>query len=159
MDECHHAPSQSFSSLLNDLDPDFLLGVTATPWRSDDGSLLDLFGEPLFSMNVVEGMQKGFLSQVDYKMLTDGIDWEQISYLSKHGHTVKDLNQLLYVPERDLGMVENCFYDEETQNLEPVFCRSIRHARGYFKRFDIPTAILHSGLGRTEGAKSFEFQD
>ena len=48
VDECHHAPSQSFSSLLNDLDPDFLLGVTATPWRSDDGSLLDLFGEPCF---------------------------------------------------------------------------------------------------------------
>ena len=159
VDECHHAPSQSFSSLLNDLDPDFLLGVTATPWRSDDGSLLDLFGEPLFSMNVVEGMQKGFLSQVDYKMLTDGIDWEHISYLSKHGHTVKDLNQLLYVPERDLGMVEEIVSTiEETQNPRTlVFCRSIRHAeriRGYFKRFDIPTAILHSGLGRTERFKA-----
>ena len=102
-------------------------------------------------MNVVEGMQKGFLSQVDYKMLTDGIDWEQISYLSKHGHTVKDLNQLLYVPERDLGMVEEIVSTiEETQNPRTlVFCRSIRHAeriRGYFKRFDIPTAILHRAL-------------
>jgi len=159
VDECHHAPSSSFSSLLNQLNPTFLLGVTATPWRSDNSSLRDLFGDPLFSMNVVEGMQRGFLSRVDYRMLTDGIDWDQISYLSRHGHSVRDLNRLLYVPERDLGMVEEIIKTIRATK-DPrvlVFCRSIRHAErllGYFKRFDVLTSVLHSKLGRTERFKA-----
>ena len=159
VDECHHAPSESFSNLLRELNSKFLLGVTATPWRSDGSTLRDLFGEPLFSMSVVEGMQKGFLSDVDYKMLTDGIDWEEINYLSRNGHTVRDLNQLLYVPERDLGMIEKITETiSETENARAlVFCRSIRHAErllGFFRRFDIPTAVLHSQLGRTDKFKA-----
>ena len=35
VDECHHAPSNSFSKLLKKLNPSYLLGVTATPLRSD----------------------------------------------------------------------------------------------------------------------------
>ena len=159
VDECHHAPSNTFSNLLINLNAGFLLGVTATPWRSDNSTLRELFGEPLFSMNVVEGMQQGFLSRVNYKMLTDGIDWEHISLLSQKGHTVKDLNQLLYIPERDLGMVDEIVQViAETENPRVlVFCRTIRHAErllGYFRRFDIPSAILHSNLGRTERFKA-----
>ena len=159
VDECHHAPSNTFSDLLNNLNAGFLLGVTATPWRSDNSSLRELFGEPLFSMNVVEGMQQGFLSRVNYQMLTDGIDWDYISLLSDKGHTVKDLNQLLYVPERDLGMVDEIVETiSKTNNPRVlVFCRTIRHAErllGYFRRYDMPSAILHSRLGRTDRFKA-----
>ena len=110
-------------------------------------------------MTVVEGMQNGYLSRVDYTMLTDDIDWDRISELSQHGHTVKDLNQLLYVPERDLGMVQEIVATiQKTKNPRAlVFCRSIRHAErilGYFRRFDVTSAILHSKLGRTERFKA-----
>jgi len=155
IDEAHHAPSQSFSSLINYLNPKYLLGVTATPWRTDGANLRELFGDPLFSMSVVEGMQKGFLSKVDYEMLTDGINWDHISDLSEEGLTIKDLNQLLYIPERDIGMVERVA-DEIGKIPNPrtlVFCRSIKHAEkllSYFKGFDLPTAIIHSRLGRTD---------
>lgn len=155
IDEAHHAPSNSFSSLINYLNPKYLLGVTATPWRTDGVNLRELFGEPLFSMSVVEGMQKGFLSKVDYEMLTDGINWDHISDLSEKGLTIKDLNQLLYIPERDIGLVERVV-EEINKIRNPrtlVFCRSIKHAEkllNYFRGFDLPTAILHSRLGRTE---------
>ena len=155
IDEAHHAPSQSFSSLIEYLNPKYLLGVTATPWRTDRTNLRTLFGNPLFSMSVVEGMQKGFLSKVDYEMLTDDIDWNHIAELSEEGLTVRDLNQLLYVPERDLGMVEKIVETiSEIKNPRAlVFCRSIKHAEkllNFFRRYDLPTAILHSQLGRTE---------
>tara|TARA_B110000977_G_scaffold201785_1_gene298618 strand:- start:3105 stop:4799 length:1695 start_codon:yes stop_codon:yes gene_type:complete len=159
VDECHHAPSIAFSELLLKLNASFLLGVTATPWRSDDSSLRNLFGDPLFSMNVVEGMQQGFLSRVNYQMLTDGINWENISLLSQKGHTVKDLNQLLYVPERDLGMVDE-IVSTIKKTKDPrvlIFCRTIRHSErllGFFRRYDIPAAILHSQLNRTERFKA-----
>ena len=155
IDEAHHAPSQSFSSLIGYLNPKYLLGVTATPWRTDGANLRELFGEPLFSMSVVEGMQKGFLSKVDYEMLTDGINWDHISELSEEGLTIKDLNQLLYVPERDIGLVERVV-EEINKISNPrtlVFCRSIKHAEkllNYFRGYDLPSAIIHSRLGRTE---------
>ncbi len=74
VDECHHAPSESFSSLLRYLRPKYLLGLTATPWRGDGASLRTLFGDPVFSMDVVEGMQEGYLAEVDYRMMDDGIE-------------------------------------------------------------------------------------
>jgi len=159
VDECHHAPSQSFTKLLKKLKPSFLLGVTATPWRGDEISLRPLFGNPLFSMSVVEGMQKGFLSKVDYRMLTDGIDWDEISFLSKNGNTVKDLNANLYIPERDRGMV-----DEIVENMKLlsnprvlVFCRSIKHAErllNFFRIYDVKTAVLHSDIDRINRFKT-----
>jgi len=147
VDECHHAPSESFNDLLNYLEPKFLVGVTATPWRGDGESLRPLFGDPVFSMDVVEGMQQGFLAEVDYLMLIDGIDWDEIRELSREGLSVKDLNQRLYVPERDIGMIETiCQTIEATINPRTlVFCRSIAHAeriQKFFRQFDISAGVL-----------------
>ena len=155
VDECHHAPSESFSTLLDYLKPSFLIGVTATPWRGDGESLRPLFGDPVFSMDVVQGMQEGFLAEVDYLMLIDGIDWEEIRELSREGLSVKDLNQRLYVPERDIGMIETiCQTIEATVNPRTlVFCRSIAHAeriQKFFRQFDISAGVLHSELHRSE---------
>lgn len=155
VDECHHAPSESFNYLIQSLSPRYLLGVTATPWRGDGKSLRPLFGDPVFSMDVVEGMQAGYLSRVDYQMMIDGIDWEEIRRLSLQGLTVKDLNTTLYVPERDLGMIETVAeVVENTVNARTlVFCRSIEHAerlQAFFRQFDISAGVLHSGLHRSE---------
>ena len=155
VDECHHAPSSAYSALLRDLRPSFLLGVTATPWRGDGANLRPLFGDPVFSMDVVKGMQRGFLAEVDYQMMLDGIDWEEIRRLSVQGLTVRDLNQTLYVPERDLGMIEivcNAM-DKIVGPRVLVFCRSIPHANrlaNFFRQFDIAAGVLHNELHRSE---------
>lgn len=158
VDECHHAPSESFKKLLEDLNPRFTLGVTATPWRSDNESLRPLFGDPVFSMDIVEGMQKGFLARVNYQMMIDTIDWDEIRTLSEQGLTIRDLNQRLYVPERDNAMVERIVNDiSKVQNHRVlVFCKSINHAKrlqGYFSRYDTPAGVLYGSLHRKEKFK------
>jgi len=158
VDECHHAPSAGYKSLLDTLQPKFLIGVTATPWRGDNESLRSIFGDPIFSMNIIEGMLGGYLADVNYNMLVDGIDWDQIKELSKQGLTVKDLNRHLYVPERDRGMVSSIVDTiESTKNPRTlVFCRSIDHAtrlQQFFKQFDVTVGILHSNLVRNEKFK------
>ncbi len=155
VDECHHAPSDSFSSVLHHIEPDHLLGLTATPWRGDRISLSGLFSDPVFSMDVVQGMQEGYLARVDYEMMIDGIDWDEIRRLSVQGLTVKDLNTNLYIPERDLGMVETISeVIEATPRAKTlVFCRSIEHAerlKHFFGLFDIATGVIHSDLHRSE---------
>lgn len=155
VDEAHHAPSDSFSRLLSYLSPNFLVGLTATPWRGDERGLDDLFGEPAFSMDIVTGMQLGYLAGVDYRMLTDGIDWNEIAQASKQGLTVSDLNKHLLVPERDVAMVDAIC--SKMCNLEKpralAFCRSIQHAerlQPLFSARGIRAAVMHSELSREQ---------
>ena len=153
VDEAHHAPSDSFSDLLAHLAPNFLVGLTATPWRGDDRSLSDMFGEPAFTMDIVTGMQRGFLALVDYRMLTDGIDWDEVAQASREGRTVADLNTLLLVPERDIGMVETiCSKMQEMGRPRALaFCRSIDHAerlQPLFAARGVRAALMHSRLPR-----------
>ena len=88
-------------------------------------------------------------------MLTDGIDWDDISRLSRQGLTVKDLNRHLLVPDRDVAMVEMICNKMEQVNKPRAlaFCRSIDHAeklRPLFSSKGVRTAVLHSGLSRPE---------
>ena len=68
VDEAHHAPADGYAQLLGELKPRFLLGLTATPWRGDERQLDDIFGPATYSVSIVEGMQLGYLAQVDYRM-------------------------------------------------------------------------------------------
>lgn len=159
VDEAHHAPARRFRRLLEDLECNFRVGLTATPWRGDDLSVTEMFGEPAFTCDIVEGMQRGFLAEVDYRMLTDGIDWDAVSRSTEQGLTVKDLNRHLLVPERDLGMVKKVC--DEMRCLENpkalAFCRSIDHAnhlRGLFNNEGIRAAVIHSKIAREHKFKN-----
>ena len=81
VDECHHAGAMMYQTVLRELragqaSGPFLIGLTATPWRPDDADLQEYFGEPLVSVDLVTGLRKGFLTNVDYRMYTDNINWE-----------------------------------------------------------------------------------
>lgn len=155
VDEAHHAPSGSFRELLHALRPNFLIGLTATPWRGDEQRVEEVFGPLTFSMDIVDGMQQGYLAEVDYRMLTDGIDWEEVSLKSQQGLTVKDLNVLLLMPERDIAMVDLIASKmREVDKPRAIgFCRSIEHAtrlQPLLASKGIRAALLHSGLSRDE---------
>jgi superfamily II DNA or RNA helicase len=155
VDEAHHAPSDAFSRLLLRLSPNFLLGLTATPWRGDERSLSTLFSEPVFTMDIVDGMQRGYLADVDYRMLTDGIDWNEIRSLSRQGLTVRNLNEHLIMPDRDVALVQK-FADHFRSIPAPralAFCRSIEHAnrlQPLLAAQGIRAALLHSDLPREQ---------
>lgn len=159
VDEAHHAPSVSFTRLLEFLAPNFMVGLTATPWRGDNRDLTALFGEPTFTCDIVTGMQLGHLAAVDYRMLTDGIDWDEVARASRQGLSVSDLNQYLLVPERDLGMVDTiCQKMEELERPRALaFCRSIEHAerlQPLFAARGIRAALMHSRLPREQRFKN-----
>jgi len=155
VDEAHHAPASSYSMLIEHLAPNFLVGLTATPWRGDGISLQQVFGKPVFTMGIVEAMQKGYLSPVEYSMLADSIDWDEVALCSKQGLSIKDLNRRLILPERDLAMAKRI--SDAAKLIRDFrglgFCRSINHAEKllpFLRAHGLEAALVHSQQTRDE---------
>lgn len=130
VDEAHHAPASTYLKVINSLDPKFLLGLTATPFRSDDQDLSLVFGTPLIYYSVYQALQKGFLSKVEYHLNNDNIDQDWITSNSKKGHTIKQLNKKIFLPERDETICDIIFNTWNEKKLERgiIFCNSTEHA-------------------------------
>jgi superfamily II DNA or RNA helicase len=131
VDEAHHAGEGGyFQRLLDMLTDSPVLGVTATPWRGDEYDISTHFGKPVFRMGIAEGMAKGFLAEVDYRLFVDELDWSAVSDASKRDLTIKELNRRLFLPQRDEAVVDR-LREAWQDTIEPraiVYCRTINHA-------------------------------
>lgn len=105
VDEAHHALANAFSTCIEHLNPKLLIGMTATPWRGDGRTIDSIFGEPVAKVSLIDGMRMGFLAVVDYRLMCDNIDWEEIPKLAKNKLTIKDLNKRLFLPQRDDAVI------------------------------------------------------
>ncbi|MBV6420932.1 MAG: ATP-dependent RNA helicase RhlB [Ignavibacteriaceae bacterium] len=130
VDEAHHAPAETYFRIIKNLQPKYLLGLTATPFRMDERDVSEIFGPPLIYYSVYKALQKGFLAKVEYQIHNDNIDEDWISKNSKKGHTIKQLNKKIFVPERDETICEQIYNTWNQRKLERgiVFCNSSEHA-------------------------------
>ena len=123
IDEAHHALASGFLACIGHLKPKYLLGMTATPWRGDGDSIDRVFGSPVARVSLVDGMAMGFLTQVDYRILCDNIQWKLIPQLSKRRLSIRDLNKALFVPQRDeaaIGRIIKAMAEIESPKLTAV---------------------------------------
>jgi superfamily II DNA or RNA helicase len=135
IDECHHAGASMYSAVINSTGAGnpggpFLLGLTATPWRADLVDLEGVFGKPVISIDLVSGMRRGFLANVDYRMFTSNIDWDRLRKLRGDQFTPRAINRALFIEEWDDSVVYALkeAWDEQPQPRAIVFCGTIDHA-------------------------------
>lgn len=139
IDECHHAHSlsSSYLSIISALRAGTergpqLLGLTATPFLADPEARLEpVFGEsPLVSIDMIYGLQHGFLSQVDYRLFTDNINWEGLKELRGQSLSPKSVNRVFFIKEWDDGVIQQLQLTwAEVRNPKAiVFCGTIEHA-------------------------------
>lgn len=130
IDEAHHAPADTYIGVIKKLEPKFLLGLTATPFRKDERDVTEVFGQPLVYYSVYKALQKGFLAKVEYHLNNDNIDENWISENSRKGHTIKQLNKKIFLPERDETICEKIYKAWTERKLERgiIFCNSSEHA-------------------------------
>ena len=131
VDEAHHALASGFRTCLEHLCPRFLIGMTATPWRGDGQSTTELFGEPIATVSLIDGMSQGYLSQVDYRLFCDNINWPKIPEITKRNLTIKDLNKKLFLPQRDEAVISEIkkVCKEFARPRIIVFSPSITHGK------------------------------
>ena len=139
IDECHHAHtnSVSYQNIIGALHAGTdngpqLLGLTATPFLADpDARLEPVFGEsPLVRIDMIYGLQNGFLSQVDYRLFTDNINWDGLKTLNGADLSPKSVNRAFFIKEWDDGIIQE-LRRTWTEIAEPkaiVFCGTIEHA-------------------------------
>lgn len=82
VDEFHHASSPSYRQLLKHFRPRFLLGLTATPERTDQADILALCDENLvYHRNLFDGINCGLLSAFSYHGIADlEVDYQSIPW-------------------------------------------------------------------------------
>ncbi|AZG73206.1 DEAD/DEAH box helicase family protein [Shewanella livingstonensis] len=82
VDEFHHAGAASYQSLLSHFTPQFLLGLTATPERTDQADILSLCDNNLvFERNIIDGIESGILVPFHYQGINDTtVDYQELPW-------------------------------------------------------------------------------
>ena len=133
VDEAHHVGAATFRDAIESLRPRMLAGVTATPWRGDGYDIDMLLGPPLVRIGISEGLQAGYLSDVDYRLLADNLDWEFVQQASTHSYSLSQLNRKLILPTRDEEAAKLAAeaFKEEKRHTAIAYCPSGVHAKTF----------------------------
>lgn len=86
VDECHHATSETYQKILDAYPNAIVIGLTATPWRSDKIGLQDIYEDSILACTPAELMALGALVYYD-AFAYDAPDLHEV------GVTAGDFNQ------------------------------------------------------------------
>ena len=141
IDEAHHIGAETFQKVIEEIDPPMLAGATATPWRGDGFDIDSSLGPPVVRYGIADGLRRGFLSEVDYRLCADNIDWNVVQDLSRYKYSLSQLNRKLIIPTRDeqAARIIRATFDEEERKAGIIFCSSLVHANamaGMLRQYD-----------------------
>lgn len=160
IDEFHHAAANTYQRVLEYFDPEFLLGITATPDRMDNKDIYGLCdGNVAYQMHFTEAIDKHWLAPFKYYGVYDETDYTKVKWLG----TKYDREELLVVQLReDMAKKIMNAWEQHKQSRTLVFCSSIKQATflsDYFNRHGYKTVALHSGqieVGRKDAISMLE---
>lgn len=153
VDEFHHAAAKTYRQLLDHFDPKFLLGLTATPARTDQADILLLCDNNLvYSKDLFDGINSVLCPFHYYGIGDDSVDYQEIPWRNGKFDPEKLTNQLA-TQARAKSVLKKWQELKQTRTL--AFCISIKHAdfmSEYFNRHGLKTVSAHSKsqIKRTE---------
>lgn len=159
VDEFHHAAAQTYRRLIDHFAPKFLLGLTATPERTDGGDLLALCQENLvYRCDVAEGIRRGLLSPFRYVGVPDDVDYSNIPWRSSRFDEER-LTAAVATRERAQNALEQWHKHAGPGTRTLAFCVSQRHAdfmAGFFVEHGVRAVAVHAGPTSAPRALSLE---
>lgn len=149
VDECHHMPAESYQKTMRWLAPEILLGITATPERSDGRSLLPDFGGRIAAeLRLWHALEKELLVPFEYYGLSDGVDLRDAKW-SRAGYGAADLDAIYTGNEARVDVVV-AQLERRVGRLHEMravaFCVSVEHAEFMARAFTergIPAIAVH----------------
>ncbi|MDQ2642346.1 MAG: DEAD/DEAH box helicase family protein, partial [Myxococcota bacterium] len=157
VDEFHHAAAASYQALLGHIHPVELLGLTATPERSDGLPLLEWFdGRIAAELRLWDAIDQHRLVPFAYYGVHDGLDLRDLPWRRGRGYDVEALSNLLTANDAWAHLVIQELtrrIDSLTQMKALGFCVSIDHARFMARSFvsaGIPAVAIWSDTPASE---------
>lgn len=157
VDEFHHAAADSYRKVLDHFAPDFLLGLTATPERTDGADLLSLCADNLvYECDLVEGIRRNELVPFHYWGVRDTVDFEPIPWRGGRFDPAA-LEAAVETQERATAALRE--WEARRGDRTLAFCASTHHAdfmTEFFRERGIRCTSVHSGSTSSPRHESIE---
>ncbi|MEI2425948.1 DEAD/DEAH box helicase [Priestia megaterium] len=145
-DEAHHATSPSYQRIIEYFSPAFMLGMTATPERSDSTNVFDLFDNNVgIEVRLHEALEDQLVVPFHYFGITDieGVDLSDVDI-----DDITEVTKRLKVNERVDFIIEKMeFYGHDGLKRKTLgFCASVEHAEYMSEEFNkrgYKSEVLH----------------
>ncbi len=147
LDEAHHGKAISYQDVLHRLTPKILLGLTATPERTDGSSIAEDFDAPLAAeIRLPDALEKKLLCPFHYYAVSDNVDFSSLSW--KRGkYDPTELSTLLTGNDIRVSLIIKKIIEYLPSPLNPEtfdsdgvkglgFCVSQEHAHFMAKSFN-----------------------
>lgn len=127
VDEAHHASADTYQKVLSFFKPKFILGLTATPERTDDEKvIIDIFKNTAHKLDIQTAVEIGALVPVRCIRIHTNIDMTKVRFNSVQ-YNIRDLDVKICVTERNQLIVDTWLkYVKNKRTV--VFCASVKHA-------------------------------
>lgn len=151
IDEAHHASADTYQKVLSFFKPKFTLGLTATPERSDDKNILDIFKNTAHKLDIKTAVEIGELVPVRCIRIHTNIDLTKVRFNSVQ-YNIRDLESKIYVPERN-KLIADTWMQYVKNKRTVVFCASVKHAEAIaelFKNQGVKSAAVSGAMKASE---------
>jgi len=171
VDEAHHGTASSYRPLFQYLKPEILLGLTATPERTDGSQILPDFGEHFAAeIRLPEALEEKLLCPFHYFGVSDNIDldddrfWRNGKYDQRELENVLTGDDIRAKQRVDLVLQAIHKYQPDLDGVRAVgFCAGTKHAHymaDHFNRVGIKAAeILGSTPKEQRAQRLSDFKD
>lgn len=149
VDEAHHATADSYRAVLEHF-PAWLLGVTATPDRSDRVPLGEVFSTVAFEYDMRRAIQDGWLCPIRSFLVETQADFSQVRKVAGELAT-RDVEAVLN-QELHLAEIATPILRERGDRPTIVFAASVAHAHSL-------TRVLNQQAGRASFAAALDGSD
>lgn len=156
VDESHHGQAPTYKEVIDYFEPEKLLGMTATPNRGDEQDIRDIFGEEVVNYSLEEAIAHGWLTNVEYRILHDGINTHKLKKIMhdvlEEGEriSVKQLNESIFVKMRDEEIANIILRYNSRKTI--IFCENIDHVENFAKHLP-DSAVFHSKISSKHNQK------
>ena len=162
VDEFHHAVNKQYVNIINYFKPKFLLGLTATPDRTDGRNIYEIcdYNVP-FEISLFQAINRGLLVPFHYYGIYDETDYSNMRFV-KGDYLEADLNEA-YINNDTRSNLIYKHYLKYNSKRALGFCCSRLHAEymaKYFCSKGIPSVAVYSNAeGEYSQERDIAIQD
>jgi superfamily II DNA or RNA helicase len=160
VDEFHHAAAKTYTRLLDFVRPKVLLGLTATPERTDGLDITRWFdGRIAVELRLWDALQQELLCPFQYFGLADDVDLSAIEW-KRTGYAVAELSRVYTGNDARVSKVLAAIERIVEKPLEMRalgFCVSVEHAEYMSRKFNeagIPAVAISGATPRDQRAEA-----